>query len=120
MKVLLLDDDPDMCELLKEALESFGIQEIHTCRNYQDIVDINGKIADFDIAILDVNLGLGQKNGVDAYNWMIKNGFSHRTIFFTGHGRSYPLLLSALQNPNVALLAKPASIAMIKKAIYDQ
>jgi len=118
MKVLLLDDDPDMCALMRETFQGFKIQDITICNSYQEVVDLDQKILDYDVVFLDVNLGLGQKNGVDVFNWMKKQGYQNRVIFFTGHARSYPLLVDALNQPQVGLLEKPSTISMIKKALY--
>lgn len=118
MKVLLLDDDPDICNLMRETFEGFRVQDVTICNSYQEVVDLQEKILGYDIVFLDVNLGLGHKTGVDVFNWMTEQGFQKRVIFFTGHARSYPLLVDALNRPNVGLLEKPATVAMIKKALY--
>lgn len=119
MKILLLDDDIDMCELMKETFESFGISDIVVCRSYEEVVALGTHAQGFDAAFLDINLGIGQKTGMDAFNWLQAHGFTNRVVFFTGHARSFPLLVSALDKPNVRLLEKPATIAMIKKALYE-
>lgn len=118
MKVLLLDDDPDMCALMRETFEDFKIQDTTICNSYQDVVDLGQKILDFHVVFLDVNLGLGQKNGVDVFNWITKLGYKNRVIFFTGHARSYPVLVDALNQRHVGLLEKPTTVSMIKKALY--
>lgn len=118
MKVLLLDDDSDMCELMKETFHSFHIKDITICRSYQDIVSLEKKILTYDVIFLDVNLGLEKKTGVDAFNWITELGYKGRIVFFTGHARFYPLLINALNLPHVGLLEKPATISMIKRALY--
>lgn len=118
MKVLLLDDDPDMCALMRETFEGFRVEDVTLCNSYQEVVDLGEKILGYDLVFLDVNLGLGHKTGVDVFNWMTQIGFKNRVVFFTGHARSYPLLVDALRRPRVGLLEKPASVAMIKKALY--
>ncbi len=118
MKALLLDDDPDMCSLMQETFEGFSVTDVTICNSYEEVIELGEKILIYDIVFLDVNLGLGQKTGVDVFNWMSQLGFQNRVIFFTGHARSYPILVDALKRPHVALLEKPATIAMIKKVLY--
>lgn len=118
MKILLLDDDPDICALMRETFASFRLQDVTICNSYQDVISLKHNILNYDVIFLDVNLGLGRKTGVDVFNWIIEIGYQHKVIFFTGHARSYPLLVTALNRPNVGLLEKPATVAMIKKALY--
>lgn len=118
MKILLLDDDVDMCTLMRETFEGFQVKDIAVCNTYQEVVNYGERIIGYDVVFLDVNLGLGQKSGVDVYTWLTEVGYQNRVVFFTGHARSYPLLVDALKNPQVGLLEKPATLAMIKKALY--
>lgn len=119
MKVLLLDDDLDMCLLMQDTIHGFGVKDVTVCNTYDQVVALDKTILDYNVVFLDVNLGIGLKTGVDVFNWMTQMGYHNRVVFFTGHARSYPLLVNALTQPQVSLLEKPASIKAIKKVLYE-
>lgn len=59
-----------------------------------------------DVALLDINLGAGEPSGVDAYLWLMENGFRGRIYFFTGYTSTRPLPKAVA---NVEVLNKPVS-----------
>jgi ActR/RegA family two-component response regulator len=64
------------------------------------------------LAILDINLGAGQPSGLDALNWLNERRFSGRTVFLTGHARTFPLVEEARrQHGDIEVLSKPVSSA---------
>jgi response regulator of citrate/malate metabolism len=116
-KVLLLDDDRDLCFVMKEMLLVLGAKSCFCTHSFQDLTLHLTEALDTDLALLDVNLGDELYNGIDAYEWLMKEGYQGRIVFFTGHARSHPWVKKALQIPNVQLLEKPAPIDKIENLL---
>lgn len=118
-KVLVLDDNPDMCQLMKEVLEDFTDVEVKLAHSYEEVVGHLSGINQIDLAFLDVNLGLNARTGIDVYQWLKDNQFTGKIIFFTGHAGTYPLLTELIKLPQVYLLEKPVNIEMIEKVFRE-
>ena len=115
--MILLDDDKDLCTVLSEIIVDLGSPHCVTVNSLEELKKLESKIFDYDIALLDVNLGDDKPTGIDAYNWMLEKGFKGKFAFFTGHARSNPLVKVAIEIPNVTLLEKPANLAEISELI---
>jgi CheY-like chemotaxis protein len=105
--VLILDDDDDMREVLCDLFGSQGA----TCfgvASLDELIALGPSALACDLAILDVNLGVGRPSGVDAYRWLSEQSFSGRIVFLTGHARSYPGLAEAYAS-GVKVAQKPIS-----------
>lgn len=118
-KILLLEDNLELCKLLGQIFNSFGTIDLSICHSYSDVTALNGKALNFEVAFLDVNLGMGQKTGIDAFDWLLENGYQGKTVFFTGHASSYGVLKKITDRPNVYLLDKPADISKIREHIFN-
>lgn len=116
-RVLLLDDDRDLCFVMKEMLLVLGAQSCFVSHSYYDLTQHEDEAIHTDLALLDVNLGDEKYNGIDAYEWLKKLGYPGEIVFFTGHARSHPWVKKALEIPKVQLLEKPATIDMIEKLL---
>jgi FixJ family two-component response regulator len=114
--VLVLDDDLDLCFVLRETFTMLGANSIEF-QSYADLVTHRNAVLEANIALLDVNLGKGVPSGIDAYNWLVQQKFKGRLIFFSGHAQSDPLIREALKLPNVTFLAKPASIEKLEELV---
>ena len=119
MKILLLDDNQDLCLLMKEFLQEISQSEIKSCHSFEDFMLVTNETIDFDLAILDVNLGIGKKTGIDAYQWLIEHNFKGRFLFFSGHAGSYPILADLKKRPHVKLLEKPVSLEELEKVLHE-
>lgn len=114
--VLLLDDDKDLCVLMISIFTELEIKG--TCvHSFDELQKIDLKKENFDLVFLDINLGPGVKNGIDAYDWVKSKHFNKKIVFFTGHARNYPLLQAKLGEPNVSVLEKPAELETIEKIL---
>lgn len=79
--ILLVEDDDDFCQVLKEFLESFGfhITAVSTAARAQEALDI-GK---FDLCILDVRLPDG--NGIELMREFRKGDPNMGIVIMTGY-----------------------------------
>lgn len=118
-KILLLDDNKELCTLMTAMFRELGDHDISCFNSYAEMVVLKSHQINFDIAFLDVNLGVNVPSGIDAFDWLINSGYKGRIIFFTGHARSYPLLKKSMEYPNVRLLEKPADIEKIQAQLDD-
>ena len=116
MKVILLDDDKELCSILSEIFHDLDIKDYKCFHSFSELIEATKEspVSEIERALLDVNLGLNQPNGIDAYQWLIQHGFRGKTAFFTGHGRSHPLMTEVLKLPNTRLIEKPAPVDAIE------
>lgn len=54
--VLLVDDDPDVRESLKDALEASGNYAVHTAENGRDALELMGRGTSPDVILLDLKM----------------------------------------------------------------
>lgn len=86
------------------------IERNHVCLHFHsfgELVAAQDQAMKCDVAILDIDLGRGQPSGIDAYEWLMDNGFDGHVNFLTAHGRGHPLVKNIRERPEVALLSKP-------------
>lgn len=117
-KILLLDDNKELCTLMEKMFEQFGTTEVSSFHSYSEVESIADKL-NFDLAFLDVNLGINARSGIDVFNLLMQKGFKGKIVFLTGHASSYPLLKKTLEYPNVRLLEKPADVAVIESIVQE-
>ena len=114
--ILILDDDADMLESLADFARTLSGRECVTVASYGDLVSLAPRLAEFSVAILDINLGAGRPNGIDAYRWLLESRFPGRIYFLTGHARNHPLVEEARRLGNVEIIEKPAGIGVLERA----
>lgn len=103
----MLDDDVDLCELLKLLFEeSLGVECV-VVHSFAELVSRKGDVLDCALAILDVNLGPRQATGLDALDWLQAHAFAGSIAFLTGHARRDSLLHDRAANAGVPVLEKP-------------
>jgi DNA-binding NarL/FixJ family response regulator len=73
-----------------------------------------------DVAVLDINLGASRPSGIDAYDWLVDQGFEGRILFLTGHARSHPLVARAQHLRRATVIDKPASADTLINQIRGQ
>lgn len=84
MKILLVDDDPDLLELICRFLEREEEMQIDTCMSGPDAIEAL-KNTHFDAIVLDYELpGM---NGIDFLKMVKGQGDETPIIIFTGKGR---------------------------------
>jgi DNA-binding NtrC family response regulator len=114
----LLDDDADLLDILAELLEERGCHCL-PARSLEELKRHASEVLKADVAVLDINLGAGQPSGVDAYEWLVSEGFAGRLLFLTGHARGHPLVARAEQLHRAAVLDKPLDGDVLLDRITD-
>jgi DNA-binding NtrC family response regulator len=118
-KTLVLDDDEDLRFLLCEAVASQPHCECVAVGSLADLIAHEQEALGCDLAILDVNLGVGTPNGLDALEWLRAHHFQGRIVLLTGHARSHPLVERARTMSAVPVLEKPVSLETILALVSD-
>lgn len=116
-KVLILDDDPELCAVMKDMFLAIGASQCVCATSLEELQARSEEALRCDVAILDVNLGARHPNGIDAYRWLLSVGFPGDVVFFTGHARSHPLVQGALKYEGVRILEKPAPIRELEELL---
>jgi DNA-binding NtrC family response regulator len=117
--VLLLDDDPDLLDVLGSVIGEVCHRPCLAAESYEDMVRLGDRALSCDVAILDVNLGPGQPSGIDAYEWLQGQGFRGRIAFLTGHAQTHPAVERACQVQAATVYQKPISIRTLR-SILDE
>ena len=105
--ILILDDFEDLLELLQVIIEKHCDRTALTARKLSEVVALGEKALNCEIALLDINLGPDEPDGVDVYRWLRSNHFAGPIYFLTGHGQSYPAVAEALRLGDAKVLTKP-------------
>jgi DNA-binding NtrC family response regulator len=104
--IVFLDDNEDLRELMRDLLESALRVECTCFGSVMEFEKHPEEVLHAKVAILDINLGPNVPDGIDAFNWLMGQGFHGKVLFFTGHARTY--LQAALAEKNgVEILEKP-------------
>ena len=82
-KLLIIDDDFNQCETLKEILDAKGYQTF-TATHSQEALKLVAE-TDFDLVLTDLILK-GDKNGVEIFREMKKIKPNIKVMLFTGYG----------------------------------
>jgi DNA-binding NtrC family response regulator len=121
-KIVFLDDSEDLRALMPVLLASTLKEE---CRCFASVMEFENhaeEVLRARVAILDINLGPNVPDGVDAFHWLMKNGFQGKVLFFTGHARTNPEVAFAERN-GVAILEKPLHpdklISVVRRALNE-
>ena len=108
-KILVIEDDEMLRGLLCDLFAVRGCVECVALASLADLEAYDDRVLGFDLAILDVNLGVDMPTGVDVYRWLRSRHFAGHIAFLTGHARSFPLVADASRLPDVRVLEKPVS-----------
>ena len=103
---MFLDDNEDLRELITALLKSkLGLE----CLCFGTVAEFQNHLKDVlpaKLAILDINLGPTAPDGIDAFNWLMEQGFRGRVVFLTGHARTHPQVALA-ERSGAEVLEKP-------------
>lgn len=104
--VVFLDDNEDLRELMPVLLgTSLGVE----CMCFGGLMELEThpqEVLRARVALIDINLGVGAPDGIDAFNWLMSHGFQGKVLFFTGHARTNPQVALA-EKSGVEILEKP-------------
>ncbi len=114
-RVLLLEDDDDLREVMRDLLR-FGCRaSCVECGSYDELVTHPDEALACDLALLDVNLGPDSPSGIDAYRWLRDHAFHGRIRFLTGHARTHPLVEEACRIADAVVLEKPIDANVLRQ-----
>jgi DNA-binding NtrC family response regulator len=116
---ILLDDDADLLEVMAEVLAAEGWRTL-TVRSVAELQALGQRALAADVVVLDINLGPSRPSGIDAYDWLLGQGFGGRILFLTGHARSHPLVARAEHLHRARVIDKPASADRLIDLITGQ
>lgn len=88
MRVLLIDDDPDLCGVMLDLFSAFSVEHFQALHSFDQLSRLH-------------NL----------------SEFQMRRSFFTGHAQSHPQIKDILQTKRVSLLEKPVSIEELQNLL---
>jgi DNA-binding NtrC family response regulator len=106
-RVVVLDDDVDLCELLQLLFEATLGVECMVAHSFAELTALRGDVLECELAILDVNLGPRVASGLDALAWLQANHFHGAIVFLTGHARRDSVLHDHAASAGVPVLEKP-------------
>jgi DNA-binding NtrC family response regulator len=108
-RVLLLDDDVDLCEVMVEMTLELGASACMAVNSLAELKKLSKIKNRFDLIFIDMSLGFGEPSGIEVYEWLRHIGYTGEVAFFSGHDRTHPMIQMAMEYPNVSLLEKPPS-----------
>ena len=110
LRVLVLDDDRDFCELLGALLQSSTGAECLTVHSLDELLGKETFALACDLAILDVNLGPNKPSGIDALAWFRARAFAGLPeLAYPFHDRD----IVAAQSGMIALHGRSISISSV-------
>jgi two-component system nitrogen regulation response regulator NtrX len=118
-RILIVEDDHDLRELLSELFRQEGVDERVVCASLADVREVAPRALACELALLDVNLGEGEPSGVDVCMWLRTHGYRGPIVFLTGHASSDPRVVAASRQPNTRIMVKPVSIDLLTALAHD-
>ncbi len=104
-KILVLDDEKILNELLKDILTSLGC-EVVSCSAPEEALILYDK--SFDVVMLDVVMP--KISGVEVYKKMLLKNPALKVVFMSGYTQDKDVNKIVEKNPNAAFVKKPYSI----------
>ena len=112
-KVLIIDDEPDICELLLNVTAEWGIVSDSVNDPLQALEQIEKN--DYDIILLDVRLPV--YSGLDLIPNIVRERPTLKTIVMTGHADK-ETAIEALRAGAFDFLEKPFELELLKHVIH--
>ena len=104
-RILVLDDEKVLNELLKDILISLGC-EVVSCSAPEEALILYDK--SFDVVMLDVVMP--KISGVEVYKKMLLKNPALKVVFMSGYTQDKDVNKIVEKNPNAAFVKKPYSI----------
>jgi FixJ family two-component response regulator len=114
--VLLVDDDDDVLDSLADLIALVSKRHVRTARSLAEVEGLNGELASFGLAVLDINLGAGMPSGLDVLRWLRSRHFAARIVFLTGHAGDLPLVKQA-RATGVEMFSKPIEVDVLRALV---
>lgn len=112
VRVVLLDDEPIVCERLRPALEKIGFY-VEAYTESQDVIDRFSE-EKFDVLVTD--LKMKRPTGLDVMNFVKRQSPSTKVIIITGFATE-DTAEEALEGGAVEFIAKPFKISQLRDLI---
>ena len=106
--ILIVDDDPDICDILKQFLETMGCAP-DVVLSANDALDAVGR-KDYDVAIVD--LQLGDRSGLEVLSRIKRDQPRAEVIMVSGYGRVQDVS-EAIGLGASAYIQKPITFAQV-------
>jgi DNA-binding NtrC family response regulator len=108
--ILILDDDEDLRDVLSTTVQEVFRWDCMSVGSVRALIDLGSRALAASLAIIDINLGLEQPSGLDAFAWLREKRFGGRIVFLTGHAASHPLVDMAQREQLASIYQKPLTI----------
>jgi response regulator of citrate/malate metabolism len=115
--VLLVDDSSDLCQVFELLCQSLPGVECISVASMSAVQEKSVQVLRTGLAILDVNLGPGEPNGVEIYRWLRGQNYRGKIVFLSGHARTDPLVSEAVRISGVDFFQKPLDFGQIETLI---
>lgn len=112
-RLLLVDDDPTFCEVLRQALEKRGF-EVHTANDVESGLTL-AEAVDPEYAVID--LRIGHESGLRLVKRLAELDVNTRIVMLTGFA-SIATAVEAIKLGAVHYLTKPADADEIATALH--
>ncbi len=109
---LVVDDEPDICELLAITLERMDIQT-DTCANVSSARDKLSRI-NYDVCLTDMRMPDG--DGLELVQWMQSEGLRTPVAVITAHG-NVETAVKALKYGAFDFISKPVDLNDLRKLV---
>jgi DNA-binding NtrC family response regulator len=117
--VLFVDDDDDLRDVMRDTLARLGVHHIVTAGSLRDVEAHRDEALGCQLAVLDINLGSDEPNGVSVFEWLAHEGFAGRVVFLTGHGSKDERVQQAVSVTGSRVASKPITVAKLRDLIGD-
>ena len=113
-KVVILDDEPIVCERLKPALEKAGF-EVEAFTTGQEVIDRFTETR-FDVLVTD--LKMQKPDGLEVMKFVKENSPTTKVIIITGYA-TVDTAHDAMKGGAVDFIAKPFKISQLRDLIIS-
>lgn len=115
--ILVLEDCEDLLALEKFMIEKLCERRAVLARNLDEVKALGQESLGCEMALLDINLGPNEPNGVAAYQWLRANGFERPIYFLSGHASSLSAVAGVERSGDAKILQKPVDPHLLMRII---